>query len=322
MEWPFESLDGVKWVVNGYIGGGASDAHYDIVSSGKTKHREAVEVTYDPALIHYDELLDTYRRQIDPTDAWGQFADRWYQYTTAIYYSSDTESTQAVASKKKLEDSKKFSKPIAVEILQAPTFYPAEAYHQDYYKTNANHYNSYKKWSGREDYIHDTRKDAPKTASTTVVQDPRSKTPAQIQQAIDNLSPEQKNILFEGGTEQPFHNAYRDNHEAGIYVDVIDGTPLFSSLDKFDSGTGWPSFSKPIDESMVNDKKDTTAWMERTEIKSSSSNGHLGHVFDDGPADKGGQRYCINSAALKFIPLKDLEKEGYGKYLILFKNNK
>jgi peptide methionine sulfoxide reductase msrA/msrB len=317
MEWPFESLEGVKEVTNWYIWGSAADAHYDIVSSGKTQHREAVEVKYDPALIHYDELLDTYRRQIDPTDAGGQFADRWSQYHTAIYYSTESEHQQALSSKKKLEESHKFNKPIVVEIVPTTPFYPAEVYHQDYYKKNADHYNSYKKWSGREDYIHDTRKDTPKTSST-VAQNSWTKTPAQIQQAIDNLSSEQKKILFEWGTEPAFHNAYRDNHEAGIYVDVIDGTPLFSSTDKFDSGTGRPSFSKPIDELMINDQTDTTAGMIRTEIKSSSSNGHLWHVFDDGLTDKGGQRYCINSAALRFIPLADLEKEWYGIYKRLF----
>lgn len=318
MEWPFESLEGVKEVINWYMWWNADDAQYSIISSGKTKHREVVEITYDPALIHYDELLDIYRRQIDPTDTWGQFADRWYQYTTAIYYTTEIEYQQALTEKQKLQDSKKFNKPIAVNILSATTFYPAESYHQDYYKNNANHYNNYKKGSGREDYINTTRKDTEQILSSKKVQDLWVKTPEQIQQAIDNLSREQKKILFEWWTEQPFHNAYRDNHEAGIYVDVIDGTPLFSSTDKFDSGTGRPSFSRPIDESIIDDKTDTTAGMIRTEIKSSSSNGHLGHVFNDGPADKGWQRYCINSASLKFIPLDDLEKAWYGKYLSLF----
>lgn len=323
MEWPFESLEGVKEVTNGYIGGSATDAHYDIVLSGKTKHREAVEVTYDPALVHYDELLDTYRRQIDPTDVWGQFADRWYQYTTAIYYGSETEHQQVVASKKKLEDSKKFDKPIAVEVASATMFYPAEAYHQDYYKTNAAHYNSYKKWSGREWFIEQNRKnDTDTTVNVMKNQQPWTLSAEQIERNKKNLTKAQQDILFNGWTEPAFQNAYRDNHEAGIYVDVIDGTPLFSSTDKFDSGTGRPSFTRPIDEALLAQHSDTTFGIERTEIKSSSSNGHLGHVFDDGPADKGGQRYCINSAALKFIPLKDLEKSWYGKYLILFENNK
>ena len=317
MEWPFESLEWVKEATNGYIGGSDSDAHYDIVSSGKTQHREAVEVTYDPALIHYDELLDTYRRQIDPTDAEGQFADRWYQYTTAIYYNSEDEKKQVLESKNQLEDSKKFAKPIAVEIVSASSFYPAETYHQDYYKKNANHYNNYKKWSGREDYIHNTRKDSPRTVST-VTQDSWSKTPAQIQQTIDNLSPEQKKILFEWGTEPAFNNAYRDNHDAWIYVDIIDGTPLFSSTDKFDSGTGRPSFSRPIEESFVWSHTDTSYGMSRTEIKSSSSQWHLGHVFDDGPQELGGTRYCINSAALEFIPVTQLEEKWYSEYKKLF----
>ena len=320
MEWPFESLEGVKEVTNWYIGGKPSDAYYDIVSSGKTQHREAIEVIYDPSLIHYDELLDTYRRQIDPTDSWGQFADRWYQYTTAIYYSSESERKQALESKQQLEDSKKFTKPIAVEIISTTPFYTAESYHQNYYKKNTDQYNTYKKGSGREDYIYNTRENIPKDVSV-IEKKPWYKTSLQIEQTIKNLSPQQKKILFEWWTEPAFKNEYRDNHETGIYVDIIDGTPLFSSTDKFDSGTWWPSFSKPIDESMINNQTDTTAGMIRTEIKSSSSNGHLWHIFNDGPIDKWWQRYCINSAALKFIPLKDLDKEWYGKYNSLFKNN-
>lgn len=132
------------------------------------------------------------------------------------------------------------------------------------------------------------------------------------------LTPEQIAVTQHGGTEQPFHNAYWNHHEAGIYVDVISGKPLFSSTDKFDSGTGWPSFTKPIEENFVINKSDSSLGVERTEVKSSDSGSHLGHVFDDGPKDKGGKRYCINSAALRFVPQAELEKQGYGEYLVLF----
>ncbi|MEY3197585.1 MAG: Peptide methionine sulfoxide reductase MsrB [Candidatus Parcubacteria bacterium] len=158
-----------------------------------------------------------------------------------------------------------------------------------------------------------------KNTITTLIATGEENKPEQKSPDLTKLTPEQEHILFEGGTEPPFNNAYWDKKDAGIYVDVIDGTPLFSSTDKFDSGTGWPSFTKPIDESIVDEKKDTSLWMERTEIKSSTSSGHLGHVFNDGPVDKGGQRYCINSAALRFVPLADMEKEGYEKYLKLFR---
>lgn len=135
------------------------------------------------------------------------------------------------------------------------------------------------------------------------------------------LDPMQEYVTRHGGTEQPFHNEYWNHHEEGIYVDVISGEPLFSSTDKYDSGTGWPSFTQPIEANFVKEKTDHTLGMDRTEVKSTTSDSHLGHVFDDGPKDKGGKRYCINSAALRFVPKADLEKEGYGKYLTLFKDN-
>lgn len=312
MEGPFEAQEGVVEVIAGYAGGDAWDATYDKVSSGRTKHREAVKIVYDPVLTSYQTLLDTYWRQIDPTDAGGQFADRGSQYMTAIYYQTSEEKSLAQTSKDKLTASKVFSAPIAVSILPFSSFYPAEDYHQDYYKKNTDHYNRYKKWSWREDFVKQNEQKLPPTATQAV-------TPKTDEPDISHLTAMQRKILFEWGTEPPFDNAYWDFHGIGIYVDVIDGTPLFSSLDKFDSGTGRPSFTRPIDEALLGSKTDTKLGMERTEIVSSSSSGHLGHVFDDGPTDQWGKRYCINSAALRFVSLEEMGKDvRYEKYTVLF----
>ena len=304
MEGPFEALDGVIDVVDGYQWDVSALAHYDIVSTGKTKHRETIKVVYDPSVISYAQLIDAYRRQINPTDSGGQFADRGYQYTPAIVYQTPEERKVAEQSKQALAQSKKFNLPIVVSIIPFSPFYPAEEYHQDYYKKHSESFLEYEKASGREDFVQKTR------APIAV--------PVQKENNLAKLTPEQRNILFSWGTEPPFHNAYWNFHGTGIYVDVIDGTPLFSSLDKFDSGTGWPSFTRPIDDALVASRADTSLGMDRTEIISASSSGHLGHVFDDGPVSQGGKRYCINSAALRFVPLADMKKEGYEKYLVLF----
>ncbi len=296
---PFDEWPGIIKIRAGQTGGTTVNPSYYQVCNGDTGHLEAVKIDFDSEIITFEEILKIYFQSIDPTDAGGQFGDRGESYKTAIFYTSNEQKDAAEKYIDELNDSGRYDKKIAVALLEAKEFYDAEEEHQDYYKKNSLHYNRYFNGSGRKKYIEEN--------SYRMQYDK-----AQLK---ERLSPLEYHITQENGTESPYSNEYDNTFEDGIYVDVVSGKPLFSSKDKYNSGCGWPAFSKPILKQTVYEKTDESHGMRRVEVRSTSADSHLGHVFEDGPLDRGGLRYCINSAALKFISKDDMKAKGYGEYL-------
>jgi len=338
VEAAFEKVPGVNHVISGYSGGEEVSPTYQQVASGSTGHTEAVQVHYDASVITYEGLLETLWRTANPTDNAGQYVDRGQQYRPEIFFHNDSQRKTATLSRQALDDSERYNVPVVIAITKASEFYPAEEYHQDYYKKNPVRYKFYTRNSGRYQFVDsvwtegrdvnyaDYRPDAI-TKGTDAMQLTSMKqskhntdsvaafdaalfvkpSDAELKQTLSAL---EYKVTQKEGTERAFSSDLNDEKRAGLYVDVVSGEPLFSSTDKYDSGTGWPSLSRPIAEGVVIELDDRSLFGVRTEIRSTLADSHLGHVFSDGPASNG-NRYCMNAAAMRFIPLEKMAETGY-----------
>lgn len=298
----FSLVPGVESAVAGYANSVVADPSYELVCTGSTGAAETVKVDYDPQMVGLSDLTMLFFRSIDPLSLNRQGNDVGTQYRTGIYYTDPSDATVVEAMVATLQ--RRYSEPLALEWGPIENFYPAEEYHQDYLAKNPGGY-----CHVNPALFAEARKLGRSGGSGR-------------EELRRRLTPLQWEVTQNGATERPFVNEYDDEFRPGIYVDITDGTPLFLSSRKFNSGCGWPAFSRPIDEGLIDEFTDTSFGRVRTEVRSSSSGAHLGHVFPDGPAEDGGLRYCINSASLRFVPLEQMEAEGYGKYIPMVEAHK
>ena len=296
------SIHGVECTEVGYANGKTMNPSYEEVCTNNTGHAETVHVVYNPLVVSLEFLLELYYEAINPTARNRQGGDVGVQYRTGIYYVDDKDLPVIESSISRLQ--KRFDEPIAIEVKRLENFSLAEQYHQKYLDKNPT------------GYCHIGRNKIEKAANA-IINPADYKAPTQ--EELLDLSEMQFNVTQKGATEPPFQNQYFESFRSGIYVDITTGEPLFASADKFESGCGWPSFARPIDPNVLRQNEDDSLGMQRTEVRSRVGNAHLGHVFDDGPKESGGLRYCINSASLRFIPEESMEKEGYGYLLYLAK---